>query len=94
MFWAFSRPSPGAQQLPQQPLILPLECGDSSAVGRGRAGLPTLQIIATGGQNYHFALFQTILLAIPTKHKQHLLIILFISAVSLRPLNALAINLI
>jgi len=52
----------------------------------------TLQVIAKGGQNYHFALYQTILLAIPTKHKQHLLIILLINAVSLIPLNALAIN--
>jgi hypothetical protein len=35
MFWASSRPSSGAQQLQQQPLVLPLERGDS-AVGRGR----------------------------------------------------------
>jgi len=43
MFWASSRPSSGAQQLQQQqqqPLILPLERGDSIAVGRGRAGRP------------------------------------------------------
>ena len=40
MFQASSRPSPGAQQLQQQPLILPLERSDSSAVGRGRAGWP------------------------------------------------------
>ena len=33
-----SRPSSGAQQLQSQPLVLPLECGGSSAVGRGRAG--------------------------------------------------------
>jgi hypothetical protein len=37
MFRASSGPSPGAQQLQQQPLVLPLERGDSSAVGRGRA---------------------------------------------------------
>jgi hypothetical protein len=41
MFWASSRPSSGAQQLQQQqPLVLPLELGDGSAVGRGRAGWP------------------------------------------------------
>ena len=38
MFRASSRPSSGAQQLQWQPLVLPLERGDSSAVGRGRAG--------------------------------------------------------
>jgi len=38
MFRASSRPSSGAQQLQQQPLVLPLERGDSSAVGRGQAG--------------------------------------------------------
>jgi hypothetical protein len=40
MFWTSSRPSSGAQQLQQQPLVLPLDRGDSSAVGRGRAGWP------------------------------------------------------
>ena len=40
MFRASSRPSSGAQQLQLQPLVLPLERGDSSAVGRGRAGRP------------------------------------------------------
>jgi len=40
MFQASSRPSSGAQQLQQQPLVLPSERGDSSAVGRGRAGRP------------------------------------------------------
>jgi len=40
MFWASSRPSSGAQQLQQQPLVLALERGGSSAVGRGRAGRP------------------------------------------------------
>ena len=38
MFRASSRPSSGAQQLQQQPLVLPLERGGSSAVGRDRAG--------------------------------------------------------
>ena len=38
MFWASSRPTSGAQQLQQQPLVLCLERGDSSADGRGRAG--------------------------------------------------------
>jgi len=38
MFRAFSRPLSGAQQLQKQPLVLPLERGGSSAVGRGRAG--------------------------------------------------------
>jgi hypothetical protein len=38
MFRASSRPLSGAQQLQQQPLVLPLERGESSAVGRGRAG--------------------------------------------------------
>jgi len=38
MFRASSRPSSGAQQLQHQPLILPSERRDSSAVGRGRAG--------------------------------------------------------
>jgi hypothetical protein len=37
MFRASSRSSSGAQQLQWQPLILPLDPGDSSAVGRGRA---------------------------------------------------------
>jgi hypothetical protein len=40
MFQASSRPSSGAQLLQWQPLVLPLECGGSSAVGRGRAGEP------------------------------------------------------
>jgi hypothetical protein len=40
MFRASSRPSSGAQQLQQQPPVLPLERGGSSAVGRGRAGRP------------------------------------------------------
>jgi hypothetical protein len=40
MFRVSSRPSSGAQQLHRQPLILPSERGDSSAVGRGRAGRP------------------------------------------------------
>jgi hypothetical protein len=35
MFRASSRLSSGAQQLQQQPLVLPLERGGSSAVGRG-----------------------------------------------------------
>jgi len=39
MFRGSSRPSSGAQQL-QQPLVLPSDRGDSSAVGRGRAGRP------------------------------------------------------
>jgi hypothetical protein len=37
IFRASSRPSSGAQQLQQQPLILSLERGGSSAVGRGQA---------------------------------------------------------
>ena len=37
MFRASSCPSSGAYQLQQKPLVLPLECGDSSAVGRGRS---------------------------------------------------------
>jgi hypothetical protein len=41
VFWACSRPSSGAQQLQQEPLVLPSERGDSSAVGRGRAGPTT-----------------------------------------------------
>ena len=47
MFRASSRPSSGAQHLQQQPLVSPLERGDSSAVGRGRAGwlaITTLQL--------------------------------------------------
>ena len=42
MFRVSSRPSSGAQQLQQQqqPLVLLLERGDGSAVGRGRAGRP------------------------------------------------------
>ena len=40
MFRASSRPSPGAQQLQQQPLVLLLERGGSSAVDRGWAGRP------------------------------------------------------
>ena len=38
MFRVSSRPSSGAQQLQEQPLVLPLEHGGSSAVGCGRAG--------------------------------------------------------
>jgi hypothetical protein len=38
MFRVSSRPSSGAQQLQQQPLVLPSERGGSSAVGRGREG--------------------------------------------------------
>jgi len=38
MFRATSCPSSGAYQLQQQPLVLPLERGGSSAVGRGQAG--------------------------------------------------------
>jgi hypothetical protein len=38
MFRASSRPSSGDQELQYQPLVLPLERGDSSDVGRGRAG--------------------------------------------------------
>ena len=40
VFRTSSRPSSGAQQLQQQPLVLPSDRGDSSAVGRGRAGQP------------------------------------------------------
>jgi hypothetical protein len=40
MFWESSRPSSGAQQLQWQPLLLPLERADSSAVGRGRYDRP------------------------------------------------------
>jgi len=40
MFWVSSCSSSGAQQLQQQPLVLLLERGDSSAVGRGQAGRP------------------------------------------------------
>jgi hypothetical protein len=40
MFQASSHPSSGAQQLQWQPLVLPLVCGDSSAVGRGWAVRP------------------------------------------------------
>jgi hypothetical protein len=35
MFRTSSRPSSGAQQLQEQPLVIPLEHGGSSAVGRG-----------------------------------------------------------
>jgi hypothetical protein len=37
VFWASSHPSSGAQQLQWQPLVLPLDCGGSSSVGRGWA---------------------------------------------------------
>jgi hypothetical protein len=47
MFRASSRPSSGAQQLQQQPLVIPLQRGDSSAVGRGRAGPTTTNSTAT-----------------------------------------------
>ena len=40
MFRVSSRPSSGAQQLQQQPVVLPLERGGSNAVVRGRAGRP------------------------------------------------------
>jgi hypothetical protein len=42
MFRAFSRSSSGAQRLQQQTLVLPVERGGSSAVGRGRAGRPAV----------------------------------------------------
>jgi hypothetical protein len=48
MFRASSCPSSGAQQLQYQPLVLPLEFGGSSAVGRGRAGRPAGHHISTG----------------------------------------------
>jgi hypothetical protein len=38
MFRASSRPSSEAQQLQEQPLVLPSERGNKSAIGRGRAG--------------------------------------------------------
>jgi len=38
MFRASSLPSSGAQQLQYQPLVLPSERGNSSAVRRGRTG--------------------------------------------------------
>ena len=47
MFWASSRPSSGAQQLQWQPLVLPLERGGSSAVGRGRASPTATNSTAT-----------------------------------------------
>ena len=47
MFRASSRSSTGAQQLQYQPLVLPSERGDSSAVGRGRAGPTTTISTAT-----------------------------------------------
>ena len=40
-FGAFSRPSPGAQWLQWQPLVLPSYRGDSRTVVRGRAGRKT-----------------------------------------------------
>jgi len=40
IFRASSRPSSGVQQQQKQPLVLPLERGGNSAVGRGRAGRP------------------------------------------------------
>ena len=40
MFQASSHPSSGAQQLQQQPLVLPSYCGDSSTVVRVRASWP------------------------------------------------------
>jgi hypothetical protein len=40
MFRASSHPSSGAQQLQQQPLVLPSEHGDNSVVGRGQARRP------------------------------------------------------
>ena len=43
MFRAFSHPSSGAQWVQWQPLVLPLERGGSSAVGRGRPGCGTLE---------------------------------------------------
>jgi hypothetical protein len=47
MFRASSRPSSGTQQLQQQPLVLPLERGGISAVGRGRVGPTTTNSTAT-----------------------------------------------
>jgi len=40
MFRASSRPSSWAQQLQGQPLVLPSERGDSTAIGCGRADRP------------------------------------------------------
>jgi len=39
MFQASSRPSSGAQQLQQQPLVLTSERGDNSALGHGQASM-------------------------------------------------------
>jgi len=39
----------GAQQLQLQPLVLPSEHGDSSAVGRGRAGRSSTTAVAASG---------------------------------------------
>ena len=47
MFRALPWPSSGAYQLQQQPLVLPLERGGSSDVGRGRAGPTTTNNTAT-----------------------------------------------
>jgi len=40
MFQASSRPTSGAQQLQEQPLVLPFERGGNRAVGRGRTCRP------------------------------------------------------
>jgi len=40
MFWASSCPSSGATTTAVAASVLPLERGESSAVGRGRAGQP------------------------------------------------------
>jgi len=57
MFRASSRPSLGAQQLQWQSLVLPLERGGSSAVGRGRASRPGgFRIIGVQPFGYSIAL--------------------------------------
>jgi len=47
IFRTSSRPSLGAQQLQEQPLVLPLERGGSSAVGRGIKGFKNTQKLHT-----------------------------------------------
>jgi hypothetical protein len=55
MFRASSRSSSGAQQLQYQPLVLPLVNGESSAVGRGRAGRPAGRLEHDQQHCYHHA---------------------------------------
>jgi hypothetical protein len=70
-FWVSSCPSSGAQQLQWQPLVLPSERGDSSAVGRGWAGWPA-QPRPTSIVYYLTFIYSSTCFGRPHAHRQEL----------------------